>query len=96
MPSLLPGSGLAVRLADPGAVLLLALKALRLLVQAGALYVAEKVFAQRLVRRVYGEGDNPPHLYGMLLTFMCLDATPASHGVFPTASEASSSPATPG
>ncbi len=76
-PSFLPAaaSGLAARLADPGAVLLVALKALRLLIQAGALYVAEKVFAQRLVRRVYGEGDNPPKLYGMLLTFMCLDAT---------------------
>jgi hypothetical protein len=49
-------------LADPGGVLLVALKALRLLIQAGALYVAEKVFAQRLVRRVYGEGDNPPDL----------------------------------
>lgn len=58
--------------------LLVALKLVRLAVQAGCLFVVQKVFQEAYVRRVHvenAENAEPPPLRNMLYVFLSLDAT---------------------
>lgn len=66
---------MAGRMSDPRVSVMMILKGIRLAAQVGALFVAQKVFSEQYVRKVYAEGADPPHLRNMLLLFLAIDAT---------------------
>lgn len=51
------------------------LKAFRLFMQIGAAFVAQKVFNESYVRKVFSEGRDPPPLSSMLFLMLSIDAT---------------------
>lgn len=56
-------------------MLLQAVKALRLFMQIGAAFVAQKVFNESYMRKVFTEGRDPPPLNRMLFLMVSIDAT---------------------
>jgi hypothetical protein len=69
------GDLLAYKFSDASVALMYALKFVRAVAQVGALFAAQKVFAETYVREVVVEGRDPPSLARMLLTFLSIDAT---------------------
>lgn len=55
--------------------LLQLIKVFRLFMQIGAIYVAQKVFNESYVRKVFSEGRDPPPLTSMLFLMLSIDAT---------------------
>lgn len=63
------------RFSEPRVIAMLLIKGIRLATQVASLFVAQKVFSEQYVRKVYAEGLDPPHLRSMLLLFLAIDAT---------------------
>lgn len=56
-------------------LLLQAIKAARFFIQIGAAFVAQKVFNESYIRKVFAEGRDPPPLTSMLYLMASIDAT---------------------
>jgi hypothetical protein len=69
------GAGKAANYMMADAFALYVFKAVRLVAQCVALYVAQKAFAEAYVTRVYSEGRDPPPLRNLLLLALSIDAT---------------------
>lgn len=69
------GKILEFKFSDISVTLMYALKGLRLIVQVGAMFVAQKVFVETYVRTVHVENGEPPKMQRMLLMFLSIDAT---------------------
>lgn len=65
----------AASLSSNSIFLIQILKAFRLFMQIGAAFVAQKVFNESYVRKVFSEGRDPPPLRSMLFLMLSIDAT---------------------
>ena len=70
-----PMQTIEYKFSDIAVSLMYALKGLRLLMQVGALFVAQKVFVETYVRAVHVDNEDPPRMTRMLVMFMSIDAT---------------------
>lgn len=64
-----------VTLSSSGVLVLQGLKVFRLFTQMGAVFVAQKVFNESYMRKVFAEGRAPPPLTSMLFLMLSVDAT---------------------
>lgn len=65
----------AASLSSSTIVILQVIKISRLFIQIGAAFVAQKVFNESYVRKVFSEGRDPPPLTSMLFLMLSIDAT---------------------
>lgn len=65
----------AASLSSGGTFLIQILKVFRLFMQIGAAFIAQKVFNESYVRKVFSEGRDPPPLKSMLFLMLSIDAT---------------------
>lgn len=68
-------NSVAASLASNTIFILQIIKAIRLFIQIGAGFVAQKVFNESYVRKVFSEGRDPPDLTNMLFLMLSIDAT---------------------
>ena len=63
------------KFADTSVNLMYLLKGVRLVLQVGAMYLAQKIFVEGYVTTTVVDKKDPPELTRMLYMFMCMDAT---------------------
>lgn len=68
-------NNVAASLSSSSIVVLQVIKVSRLFIQIGAAFVAQKVFNESYVRKVFSEGRDPPKLSSMLFLMLSIDAT---------------------